>query len=475
MTSPIAPRVSAALLLLVLALLATSCAGRFRSRGAAPVSEIPSPIIGSPESLNEDLSDFVEFAEEKIANTSYAISEGASVEARRAAILWKLRMVDRYQKAFDRNNPGRSLTEMWLVSVRTLAYLRDGEGRQLFGPRQGEAVTASHEILRAIERLVQVYIDREAQSDLKRQVEHLAAATPMRQGFIEPRLDDASRSSEFSFVNTLLRAPLAPIRAVGSAGKEVSGLSTLENLVARISETIEDFPEELRWQTELLLIEVERSDMVTSALASLERFTQSGERLALMAESLPEEARVFWQQALDDLEQRNSELQASLSEARALAEQGRLFAEQSESALRESRLALIELERASESLIVMANALGDAAEIIKPLVVREGGDREGGVGIEDYRMAAESVADAAIEVRGTVEAIAALVTGIQTTDLARLVQDPTGVAFDRARLESQALVDRIFLRGVQFLGLLALLLIGWELLRWFLHRRRATA
>jgi hypothetical protein len=165
-----------------------------------------------------------------------------------------------------------------------------------------------------------------------------------------------------------------------------------------------------RLQIELLLLEAEELESVRSALSSFERLSRSSERLAGVAEKLPQDLRREWTAALDAADFNQAGVQSTLKETQAtattiqqaserLAAAGRAW---SETARTITEMADHFRKRASESRPSIADS--GSAEGPQPAVDSHSAGRlfdinDYAKAADSYNAAAKELANLAIEIR----------------------------------------------------------------------------
>ena len=103
---------------------------------------------------------------------------------------------------------------------------------------------------------------------------------------------------------SIISAPMAPFRAMEGVDRTADAIYQVRNSVDRFTDVVKDMPESTRWESIMLMDELEDSPMTRSFLASLEKFSDSTARLADTAETLP--------LMMEDMQQSQEALQQTL-------------------------------------------------------------------------------------------------------------------------------------------------------------------
>jgi hypothetical protein len=114
---------------------------------------------------------------------------------------------------------------------------------------------------------------------------------------------------------SVVAVPLAPFRALEGVGDSATEIRKFNATAREFVRTASRLPEEIRWQVELLLYEIEDRETTKAGLASLQGLSQSADRLSSSAERLPQDTRALLQDAGDTL----ARLERVLKSARELA------------------------------------------------------------------------------------------------------------------------------------------------------------
>jgi hypothetical protein len=121
---------------------------------------------------------------------------------------------------------------------------------------------------------------------------------------------------ESSVFQSVVSVPLSPFRALEGVGDSAAGIREFNGIARSFARSVERLPEQMRWQVELLMFEIEDRDTVRSVLAALQSLASSADRLSGSAESLPSDVRAL----LQDSSQTLAQLQQLVASGSALAE-----------------------------------------------------------------------------------------------------------------------------------------------------------
>lgn len=342
----------------------------------SPLVHTQTPPRQDAERLEGELAQFMEFAEYEITSAADRIEAHAENRAvRRAALRWKIEIVPEFRETHDVDGAWALFVDTWTLCVRMSKYLRQGEGKTLFGGQQEIAVAAARRVEERIESVAREHLPEKSLSTMVGQIEAYAREHPIRGVFVHEEAEELSdRRSVWSLVAG------APFWAVGKVRKALDPTQSLSLAVDRFTELMENYPSLVRWETQLLLLQIEESSATRSTLDSLGKVSDSSVRLAKTAEHLPqklgEEARTL----LDDIEAQQPELRETLREA-----QQTLTLMNEALAKVENISATVErsIREASTSGEVWQRTVAEVAKTIKQ--VQKGGGRTTGRGQSSVR------------------------------------------------------------------------------------------
>jgi hypothetical protein len=441
-----------AFLVLPLALLLAGC--QVIQAPLALARRVAAPAFPT-DTTQQDLRGWLaEYAVRFIAVVTSAADEIASRTdertMRRNTLLWKLRMTQAVERAAFAEDPQEAYVSALAIAVAMHRYLEDGEGREIFGEHQEIARQAAARLVEDAEAIGARYLTERQLRRLLAEVEELAEARPIRGVFVPETIpytlgvtaDDRER---FGWIT---RIPMAPVRALEGIDEGALAIREFNQTAAHFVAILELLPQQVRWQSELLLYDIEEREAVERSLASLEQLSEGVSAFAEAAGTLPERLASEASHLMAEIDARQAELQATLEAARAT---------------------LADATPLGESLRRTAEELGRAGVAWRSVVEEARREPERApdepeprrFDIADYERTAREVTLAAAETR----LLVAELRGLQESELA--------TAAEHASALSDALVDRVAWRGLQLLLALFALLFAYRRLEGWLARRHA--
>ena len=350
---------------------------------------------------------------------------------RRRVLLWEIQLVPLIQEAAFLPDPQEAFVAVNSVVAMQRRYLTEGDGAMVFGPQQPIAVEAARQLEDEFYDVARLFLDDEEVARLRADVDAYSAGRVISgRNFTVANVHRQSRevreSGRFDWV---INVPMSPFRALEGVGSGAAAIHNLNDTALRFSRIVEGLPQQMRWQTALLLYDVESRETLATALAALESFAESARRLAAVAESLPA-----------DLEGLLGGSQGLLAEANRtlLTAQG----------LVEPLLATAEqVNQAGASWGVLLERDSEPDPDARPFDIRE------------VESTARGIGEAAAELRSLTEELGALLEspGISTT----LVGVTSAVS--DAESGGRSVVDHAAWRGLQLLLAAFLLLLAYRL------------
>lgn len=284
-------------------------------------------------------------------------------------------------------DPRRAFVYCWLFTEERLYHVTQGEGRGALGPFQEETITSLREtratlIAIGYEHFGQEIID-EAADDMallaQRQVLQTAQIFADRMPF-GPTLQETARNN--GDLRALLDIPFSPVGAMQGVSGTPVAIKAMSQMAGEIGRVIQNLPERVRWQTELLLYEAESLETVQSLRADADRLSGSADRLSRTAEALPGQMR----QALADAEEAQPELRKTAAEVRATAETMDRLAQSTNQAAQSINVLLEQWQALSEK----------TRDNAKPR------DPDAPAAVEQWTELTKKIAEASSELRGLV-------------------------------------------------------------------------
>ncbi len=236
---------------------------------------------------------------------------------REETLRMRLRAVTFVDNLIMIDDPRRAFIYSWLFIEERLFFLKEGEGRDSFGAFQADVVQTLEDVRQATLQIGYEHFGREliekAQDDIsamaQRQILNTNQVFADRMPLSSAIAVTANRNSD---LRALMNIPMAPVGALQGAANAPVALQDMAMVASSIARVVQNLPERIRWQTELLLYELESLDTIQALREDSRRLSLAAEQLATTTQGLPDEVR----KTLEDLEAQQPELRKTLAEAR---------------------------------------------------------------------------------------------------------------------------------------------------------------
>jgi hypothetical protein len=298
----------------VLLAIGSGCASR------APQSAVASDTTPDRIALNRFVQYFsvrVERAADEIAQQTH------DPTIARNSVYWKMRAIPAAQAALLIADNQAAAIQLWVISAAQLETFDVG-AIVGFGELQPIAQQAAKEIDERVKRLASSLLTPEQVALAEKSVEEYVEGHVGRTG-LESTPEDARSWSQS--LSSILHKPLEVIEAPLSSLNPTSGLSdtalAVQNFTDEFSRARTELgylPSELRWNTQLLLMELEQRLDLAAMTAGVAQVGASADSLAATAKTLPESLRTQLTAFAEELSKPQSQLQATLREANTTLE-----------------------------------------------------------------------------------------------------------------------------------------------------------
>jgi len=293
-TSVLACRCQTATRLMVVVLMLAAIAGCANIKLPWPGTREAAIQEYSEEELRSDLTFFADRYNSAIIVAADRIARlSADREIRKATVLWKLRLLPVMHELAFLDDPQEAFASVLTLAIATRRYLETGEGASVFGEHQSIAVEASRELEEEVLEIGRNFIKPKKLASIAAELDEVARTHPVRGvDFSAQRLRHAvSNLDEGGALGAVLNAPLVPFRALEGVSSGAAAIREFNRTAAEFAQIVSSLPRQLRWETQLLLYDIEDRDTVVQALAAVESAAASADRVAGAADRLPSDVR----------------------------------------------------------------------------------------------------------------------------------------------------------------------------------------
>ncbi len=449
-------------LIAFLALVHIGCNSSQRGQHGTRTSRISQKVDDQKlNALQRDLNQLDEFVAAQVETAVSQLDRSENNDVRRAAQEWKLAITRLTIDDPDFEHPVAKMLDMWSNAVRIEHFFTTGRGKEVFGEEQQTITETLTELRSRVESLAHTYLSQADYDQLAIQVEQFAKDNPVKN---LRALEASSHFSNSTAVASTLEIPWKPLSWIGGVRESLDPTSTLANSVDGFTELARKYPDLMRVQSKLLLMDINRNETVTTTVKSMDRIATSSERFADIAENLPEQLREESTILIQDSHEAIKTVDNALGKAERLSQtfDGTVS----------------EFSQAGEVWVGTADAVTRTIEQIQkwtpyvndPTYPRPKPCAPGETprfDINDYTRVAEAVGESSIQVQGLLADVRDFVDGhAPGTDLAR-VNALAASLLDPTAAQARDLVDLITYRAAQLVALIFLLVTVYV----FLSRR----
>lgn len=431
----------------------------------------------SQEDLAQALEDFEDRTAYLLRETSQTLRElDPELGMRRSDVIRNLRFTQAMQTMLDQQDPITAFLETWGLTIRLVDYFKTGYGQKLFGEHQAIVINAFERIERNIQSVGRGILSEKEFDETSQELRGFARRHPVNETFSNLLIyATVARPGEPSRFDDLLSVPLAPFTAMKGVDRTASAIYGVKESVKQTADVIDALPESARWESLMLLADMQDTEVVKSLLTSASTFSQSSARLADIAEDLPKEMReqasilikeiddrqANLQQTLDKTKETSAALDHSLSEARATIEAISQIATAVTTTAEQWQLAAT----ATDDLIRSVRQWRDSAPE-KPA--------QQSTTVQDYQETIQDVTKATSELQVLIADVRDL---IQSEALTARINEVNGCAeavIDRSATQAHGLADHITWQLMQLAGVITLLALMFRFVSAHLLRRLKT-
>jgi hypothetical protein len=384
--------------------------------------------------LRAQITFFIEGEAARIESFSSGVVARAEDPAvRRAALLWKIAIIPELRKALMRADDQAALLHLWTGNAQLQFYFSQDPGSKLFGAYAQDGLELFRELTGRVEAMAERELGPERFPAAQKLVATYAQGRPLevdplQAAAADPELNELLRDS----LGKPLDVVMEPLRAINpgkSLDETAQAVREFGVVVDDMRREVTRMPEQVRWQTELLMLDLDESRAREEAQASLTSLTESAERIRQTAQELPAEVEQRVSRLLAELETRQGELRTTLESVRGTLEDGTATAH-----------ALTETAQAVDAALASFAQL--TADLKGPPRPADAPARPPGkpFDIGDYTRTAEALTASLVELNGALERVRELTSPESSEHLTRLVDTSVAAASRRLFLYGAGLV-----------------------------------
>lgn len=389
----------------------------------------------SEAELRDKLDSFyTDFAGSIDSAASAAAAGTADLALRQKIIQGKLRIVRDCRNAVSQRNPMAAFLDTWALCIQVQNYFETDPNANELGDLKAGFLQTERTLRDNIRDLGKLFLSPDRLAETERKLVEFARKNPLspNRDIVQPSEDVKQGIPEFGW---LLNLPLSPFRALEGVNETARSVRELTVVADRFTRNAQDLPRDAAWEGELLLLKT-RSEMA-EMLAQVDR--QETNLVTALGQ-----ARLTMMEISNVLERVGPVASSCERTATAAAQAGAAW----DATLKTYLQMMRELYPPKHEMPASTNPAARHFDIL------------------DYARTAEGIGAAASEVRQALVESQKLIREKELGARMGEVEGTAKAAIDRASTSATALVDHVFWRAVQ--------LIGVALLAALIHRLVAS-
>ncbi len=217
-----------------------------------------------------------EFANGIVRAADQILESTQDAAVSRTAVRWKINTVATTQLTAFGLDPLAAFYDMWALAIQMRQFFEIGAGQEAFGPDQGIALETTRGLeRRAYEFAASLSSTGQVRDTIRRDVEAYAAANPLTD------VNFVRETATHEFAGELAADRTSGLAVLGDLSVQVGDLSE------RMKYYAASLPEQFRWQSELLFLDIISDYQIGQFLDDVTVVGEAAERLAVLADSLP--------------------------------------------------------------------------------------------------------------------------------------------------------------------------------------------
>lgn len=277
----------------------------------------PSDKQISKEDLRDQLDKFAEYFKARLRQMSSDLYERVpSKRTEKTTLQMRARTIQGLNVMLDQEDSVIAFIETWALCSRFRVYLEEGDGANLYGEGQEIAVDYAKRVEAEIERIGRAFLKDDVFETTRKNINEFANANPIKGAFtgVTVFATEAQKDQTNPFMS-VIKIPMTPFRAIEGVDRTATAVNRFTDTAERFSDIVNGLPESSRWQLQLLLYDLEETDMTKSFLASLAQFSESSSRLSKSVEELPKQLREELTKFIQETDEKQENLRKTLQQA----------------------------------------------------------------------------------------------------------------------------------------------------------------
>ena len=448
------------LLLIFLLILAAGCSSNPEGSSAEIAENTDFAVINSDDfmrdykELTEVLSNEIEQAFLEILTKSTSRETHKNVIRMRNFVTNKIRTL-------EDSDPGLATINTWAFVRRFNMYASTGEGRFLFGKSQSILTGMLTELDKKFEKFTLNYLKKEDLEDLSKKINDYVLKSPIEDVF-------KAKTEEEQGTFSRVMNPLNPFRAIDAVSKGGQGIENIAKTAERFTDIVEDLPEDIRWQLQVLTLQLQDNKILkenTETLTSLANsFDKMNDLIAKYPEMWREERKHLAKEInaiLSRLDGISKDIEKSTLNVKTSSENFSQLGKDINQSTEKITSSMKQVEESSQALSKAAGAVSQTIKDIQHIsefFAGDPNDKKEPKGpdekpfLKQVELSAIALEKTAQELNKAIGQIQSIVEDKPFSEDLIAVDKISQKAIDLTRKEAEILVDYIFIRSLILLG-----------------------
>lgn len=277
--------------------------------------------VVDPDRLRVDVLNYLDSVQAQYIGAMSTIAANTEDRAvREATIRMKISVADVVAAIIREPDARTAFVYAWAFAAGGRRNLTEGSMKDAFTDQQQLIVDVAQRAEAEIIRIGRDHFDDQIIEEAKDEIEEIARRVTAADLLANRDVIAKVKSGIGADVAGLMLVPLTSLQGVASTPEAVNNIA---RVVASLSNQLDLMPRRIRWEAELLTLEIESQRTVVQASEDFNQLTNSFEVVANKIDGLPEELRSQTEDLLQGVEKLQPEFRATLAQGEKTAAQVR--------------------------------------------------------------------------------------------------------------------------------------------------------
>lgn len=335
-------------------------------------------------------------------------SRTKDLKRRRLLVVWQVRTKEVTRLALSQADPRWAFLDIWTYAIQMRNYL---EKEKLFGEETHVAATAIRQAEQDIDDRAKAVVPKDIYEETHASVEKYAAENELTGDGARPSFVTVRAGGEGAFAK-IAKAPLEVLKIGGGVKDTAMAINKIGKVADRLVTVADDLPLQIRWETQLLLYDLNDNPGIARLLDDADAVAESIAGVAKTVEKLPSRVGDEVKETLKQVEDQQEELRKTIKDVRGVVDETNATVQNTQAALKEAKATIDTVNEAAKSLTKTGEAWKPAFEELNK-IVNPPKDPDAVPGppldFKDVVKASGNFTDTAVEIRGALKELRELI------------------------------------------------------------------